>query len=196
MNTERVRIIRRVDNALVDAELLDNLEASDLLLVERQWEATRHTVHQKLLMAGISRRKWPESLHWNWCSKSAQLKQLAVRGFGITMGGHWQAVCLTDCVSYTCRKPDNLGKPLVYLDFIEVAPWNWTIDEIGQTAEFGACGPILFDRVEQQSREEGFKGRIGLHALPQAERFYEEKCGMTPLGRDASKQGLLYFEKP
>ncbi|MCA9065593.1 MAG: hypothetical protein KDA96_21140 [Planctomycetaceae bacterium] len=83
----------------------------------------------------------------------------------------------------------------MYLDYIEVAPWNWTIPEIGQAGEFGACGPILFDRVEQLSREEGFKGRVGLHALPQAEKFYSEKCGMTAIGRDASKQGLMYFEK-
>jgi len=196
VTSERINIVRRSDGTTVDAELLSNLDANDLLLVERQWEASRHAVHQKLLASGVAKKEWPQSLHWNWSLKSGQLKQLAIRGFGITTEGIWQAVCLTDCVSYTCKALGNLGKPLVYLDYIEVALWNWTISKIGQTARFGACGPILFDRIVQLSREEGFKGRVGLHALPQAEQFYREKCGMTPLGKDASKQGLMYFEKP
>ena len=46
----------------------------------------------------------------------------------------------------------------------------------------------------KQSKEEGFRGRVGLHALPQAELFYEKACGMTPLGREIAKQNLLYME--
>lgn len=46
----------------------------------------------------------------------------------------------------------------------------------------------------EQSEEEGFHGRVGLHALPQAERFYAEVCGMTPLGPDPGAQNLIYFE--
>lgn len=195
MSSEIVSIIRRSDSTAVEAELLSNLDVSDLLLVERQWDLVRHNIHQQLLKAGVSRKKWPESLHWNWGTKSNQLKQLAIAGFGIVSAGTWQAVCLTDCVSYTSRIPSSLGKPLVYLDYIEVAPWNWNIAEIGHDGEFGACGSILFDRVEQQSRDEGFKGRVGLHALPQAEEFYSQSCGMTVVGRDAAKQGLMYFEK-
>ncbi len=195
MISEGISIIRRSDNKPVGAELLSDLDASDLLLVEREWEPFRHRIHRQLLAAGVPKKKWPESLHWNWSLKSSQLKQLAIKGFGIVAGGSWQAVCLTDCVTYTARIGEHLGKPLLYLDYIEVAPWNWIISEIGHTGEFGACGIVLFDRVEQLSREEGFKGRVGLHALPQAERFYTEKCGMTAVGRDASKQGLMYFEK-
>ena len=42
---------------------------------------------------------------------------------------------------------------------------------------------------------EGFKGRIGLHSLPQADRFYRETCGMSDLGPDANYTGnLRYFE--
>ncbi len=100
-----------------------------------------------------------------------------------------------DCVSYHSRLPGQLGKPLVYLDFIETAPWNWNIPQLEQNGRYGACGMILFDRVVQRSIDEGFRGRVGLHALPQAEAFYRDKCGMTPLGHDASKQDLMYFER-
>lgn len=43
------------------------------------------------------------------------------------------------------------------------------------------------------SYEEGFKGRIGLHSLPQADAFYR-RIGMTDLGPDPACQNLRYFE--
>ena len=59
---------------------------------------------------------------------------------------------------------------------------------------FRSVGSTLFWRAVKQSTEEGFRGRVRLHALPQAAPFYEEACGMTPLGRDVAKQNLLYME--
>jgi len=44
------------------------------------------------------------------------------------------------------------------------------------------------------SRAEGFRGRIGLHSLRQATKFYETVCGMTGLGPDGSYHDLPYFE--
>ena len=35
---------------------------------------------------------------------------------------------------------------------------------------------------------------IALHSLPQADSFYRDRCRMSDLGRDASKQNLTYFE--
>ena len=32
------------------------------------------------------------------------------------------------------------------------------------------------------------------HRLPQANEFYRQRCGMTDLGSDATKQHLHYFE--
>jgi len=37
------------------------------------------------------------------------------------------------------------------------------------------------------------EGRVGLHALPQAEEFYR-KCGMTPIFRDPQHEDLVYYE--
>ena len=44
------------------------------------------------------------------------------------------------------------------------------------------------------SVDEGFHGRVGLHSLPQAEEFYEQKCGMTRIGVDPDYESLSYFE--
>ena len=46
----------------------------------------------------------------------------------------------------------------------------------------------------RQSVDEGFQGRLGLHSLPQAERFYQDQFGMTPVKRDSDKHNLLYLE--
>ena len=53
---------------------------------------------------------------------------------------------------------------------------------------------VLIATAVQLSLEEGFRGRIGLHSLPQAETFYATNCGMTDLGKDTKKEGLRYFE--
>jgi hypothetical protein len=45
----------------------------------------------------------------------------------------------------------------------------------------------------RKSVEEGFKGRLGLHSLPNSERFYLEACRLTAVGRDP-KQNLLWLE--
>jgi hypothetical protein len=39
----------------------------------------------------------------------------------------------------------------------------------------------------------GFKGRIALHSLPQANAWYE-RLGMATFGPDAEKQNLNYYE--
>jgi len=44
------------------------------------------------------------------------------------------------------------------------------------------------------SWELGYRGRIGLHSLPAAERFYWVTCNMSELGKDAAHQGLMYYE--
>ena len=82
----------------------------------------------------------------------------------------------------------------MYVDYLEIAPWNWVIPQINRAGFYKTVGSTLFWRAVHQSEEEGFHGRLGLHALPQAEPFYEKVCRMTPIGRDASKQNLLYFE--
>jgi hypothetical protein len=55
-------------------------------------------------------------------------------------------------------------------------------------------GTRLFEAAVQHSMEEGFHGRLGLHALPGSEGFYVNGCGMTPVGRDPHKQNLLWCE--
>jgi hypothetical protein len=149
---------------------------------------------QELLKLTVPRHLWPQSLHWDWRRKAPALQLLEASGFGIVSEQQWQGVMLTKTASYTASLPPDKGKPLVYVDFLESAPWNWSIPEIGREGRFAGVGSVLLWRAVKQSEEEGFRGRVGLHALPQAESFYDNVFGMTPLGHDTNKENLLYME--
>jgi len=56
---------------------------------------------------------------------------------------------------------------------------------------------MLIMTAIQLSLDEGFRGRIGLHSLPQSEDFYRKIVRMNDLGADTSYPGsipLRYFE--
>ena len=100
---------------------------------------------------------------------------------------------MTQTASYFAKLKADRGKPLLYIDFPEIAPWNWVVHEINHPGLFKTIGSQLSWRAILQSRDEGFKGRVGLHSLSSAEDFYR-KCGMVEVGYDAAKQNLMYFE--
>jgi hypothetical protein len=183
---------RGVDQA-VEAELHDDLSVEDLLLAERSWTVERANIMAELRRRSVPRDGWPESLHWNWLKKAGDLRLLGTTQFGIFCEDRWQALLMSKTVPYTARLAPDEGKPLVYVDFVEVAPWNWNVAPIDQHQEFKALGSTLLKAAVQQSLKEGFYGRVGLHALPKADMFYRG-IGMTTLGADAKKQNLNYFE--
>jgi len=47
--------------------------------------------------------------------------------------------------------------------------------------------------LQFRSEELGYGGLVGLHSLPNAEKFYR-KMGMLEGGTDAAKENLTYFE--
>lgn len=181
-----IEIIRREPEEFVPAELCDGLSPRDLLLIERQWAPFRDRLRNLL-----SRDQWPESLHWDWEKKAPLLELAAEAGFGVRCEGKWQGVVLTENAFYTSRIEPV--KPIIYISFVEIAPWNWKLPQLGCMGDFKGVGSWLFRRAVEQSVQEEFKGRVGLHALPQAESFYE-KLGMTGFGPDPKKDNLAYYE--
>jgi hypothetical protein len=87
--------------------------------------------------------------------------------------------------------PDK-GKPLVYVDFIETAPWN--AKEFTNSPLYKGVGVRLLQAAARLSIDENFAGRVGLHTLPQSAGFYANACEMTSLGVDSTK--LEYLELP
>lgn len=194
MSSVPIEIIDRKTGQPVEAELLDGLAPEDLMLLESVWTPHRLRILEQVLRAGLPHEDRPQSLNWNWRAKAQHLRLTQASGYAVVCDGQWQGAMLTKSATYFSQLGEDRGKPLIYIDFLEVAPWNWIISAIAQFGQFATVGQQLFYRAVRQSLEEGCGGRIGLHALPQSRRFYCDVCYMVSLGIDDEKEGLECFE--
>ena len=139
---------------MVAVELHDALRRADLELIERSWASDRARIMADLLRADVARRAWPESLHWDWSRKASELDLLALRGFGIFCERAWQGAMMTRTVGHRAKLVEDRNKPLVYIDFLEAAPWNWRVAPIGQERRLKGVGVVLMREAVSQSIDE------------------------------------------
>ena len=99
---------------------------------------------------------------------------------------------IVDTVSKRSRIDIQRNQHLVYVEYVENAPWNR--GELFDQPRYRGVGSILIRAAISLSKELEFHGRIGLHSLPQANEFYANSCGMSNLGADPDYEGLCYFE--
>lgn len=166
------------------AELWDAITEKQLADWEGEWVPELFKALQRLKRAGVERKHWPQSRHWDWRRKTEALQgMLANPGFSIVCGGVTQGMMLVDTTMKRCRLESQKGKNLVYVSFVETAPWNRK-ELLFDPPRYRGIGAILIRASIELSREQGFKGRMGLHSLPQANSFYANFCGMTDLGAD------------
>lgn len=177
----------------VEGELLDHITEKQLGDWEAEWQPEVTAALRRLNNAGIGRSNWPESRHWDWRQKAEAIQGLlAYPSVSVMCEGVTQGLMIMNTVSHHSRIPEQAGKELVYVEFLENAPWNRK--ELILQPRFRGIGSILVGAAIQLSLAEGFKGRVGLHSLPQANSWYANTCGMTDLGIDTEKQNLRYFE--
>jgi len=191
VNSWVVYLFEVESSQLVEAELRDAILEDQLEDWENHWQPELWSAMLRLKAQGV----WPvkqESAHWNWQDKIQSIRSLlAYRTFCITCGGMTQGMMQVD-LTKSARIESQKGKPIVYIDYLENAPWNRPT--LNNPARYRNVGTLLIRAAIELSRAEGFKGRIGLHSLPQSNNFYASKCGMTDLGPDSDCQNLRYFE--
>ena len=117
---------------------------------------------------------------------------LANPGFSIVCNEMTQGMMIVDTVKHRGRIDAQKGQHIVYVEYIESAPWNRA--ELFDSPRYQGVGSILVAAAVSRSEELEFQGRVGLHSLPQADAFYTDTCGMTDLGPDLNCRGLRYFE--
>ncbi len=185
---------------LVPAEFQTLLPLDALLEAEEQWSPRRIGILRELMRRGVDERQWPQHSHWNWAKKALELRGLNIDGplsprriMGMRCGAEWQGMILVTAVGHQTRL-GRIGRPLLYADYVESAPWNLEIKEIAQAPRYRGVGWQLIEAAVRLSKEMEFGGRVGLHSLPQSESFYRWRCGMTDLGPDSQYSGLRYFE--
>jgi hypothetical protein len=179
----------RYDVLIRDGTTREVVEASFIADIERELvEAAQKQFTQFHSENGGK----PEHAHWDWTRKY-QLTidySLTYRMHGIECGEQIQGLMLT-ASGKDCKIVSQKGKNLVYVDFLSAAPWNSQAST--KNPKYKLVGKVLLQAAIAMSEEEGFKGRIGLHSLPQAETFYLN-IGMTDCGIDLGYEKLRYFE--
>lgn len=166
---------------LVSANLYDSILAKHL---------DHHEQHWKPMLGG----RGEQHGHWDWRNKTTNCSgQLSYQSFAIECAGMTQGLMIVNTIK-RCRISSQVNKHLVYVEYVEAAPWNRNSSPT--RPQFKGVGTVLIAAAIQLSIDEGNQGRIGLHSLPQADTFYGNRCGMTDLGPDASypKFPLRYFE--
>lgn len=180
------------ENCPIEGILIDTIGDPQFQDWERLWIPSLMDAIKQLAAEGKLREKWPESAHWNWRAKISRIQGLlAHQTFSVMCQDVTQGMMQID-LTRNARLPGQKGKPLAYISYLETAPWNRAT--LFTPPHFQGVGSILVRAAIQVSLDQGFQGRIGLHALPQADRFYANTCGMTFIGPDSAEQNLGYFE--
>ena len=184
-----ISLVDRSKNVPVAASLIVGVTRDLLETTELAWASLRIEGAKRLKAAGGN---VPQHWHWDWLRKSSKIDLLAYRCLGIECDGEMQGLMLVNMTNYVSRLEGQKGKPLVYVDYIETAPWN--LKELATQPRYGAVGVRLIEAAVRFSVDEEFGGRVGLHSLPQSEPFYENVCGMIRGEIDQHYEGLRWFE--
>jgi hypothetical protein len=175
----------------VPAILLSQIGEEQISDWNQYWRPALEETLARLRANQVPKSRWPQSAHWDWEFKTKQMRGLlAFRGFAVIAQGVTQGLMRVD-LNHNARLPAQAGKPLVYVEYLETAPWNRS--DIA-TPRYRGVGSALITAAVDLSLEEDFRGRIGLHSLTQAESFYRDACGMSDLGPDTMYFNLRYFE--
>ena len=131
-----------------------------------------------------------QDAHWQWSQKLVQRRNgLAWTSFAVEVDGATQGLMFARMDAFA-REASQLNKPIVDIDLLATAPWNRF--RLDPNPLFKGVGRLLLAAAVSLSVSEEFCGRVGLHALPQADSWYRDVCGMCDLGVDST--GMRYFE--
>lgn len=131
-----------------------------------------------------------QDAHWEWAKKAHALNgRLDWQSFAAEADGMTQGLMFVRTLGFA-REPSQRGKPLVVIELLATAPWNRP--PLVPVPRFKGIGQLLLAAAISLSMHEEFAGRLGLHALSQAESWYRDVCGMTDLGVDQTQ--MRYFE--
>jgi hypothetical protein len=187
MTESRVYLRKTEPNELVEASLLDEVTDQHLAMWNDSWRPA-----MEAYCAGRIFRDKPEDHHWDWKWKANEWRPLlGYHSFAIVCESSLQGLMLASDFR-SARLQAQFGKPIVYVDFLATAPWNRP--EVQNPPRYRGVGTVMVAAAVELSWDLEYRGRIGLHSLSLAERFYREKCGITELGKDAAHQDLMYYE--
>lgn len=171
---------------VISANLYRDFPASKLDVIEAEWANARQLAADTEQAIGLAPL---EHSHWDWRNKRDSIKTGRHMAVVVECEGDIQGAM---AVLRTPR-PARLGTAMVvYVDYVEAAPWN--LRTFALQPRFLGVGTVLIADAIRLSMEMQLGGAIGLHSLPQAEQFYSQRCRMTLVDHDPTYFDLTYFE--
>ena len=164
-NRRPTRLFDRTSGKVIPAEILNEISREELIDIHIDWQPARLEALRNLRGQG---KPWPENWHWDWATKADNLNFLAYRCFAVECEGRSQGLMMISTIGWRGRIDVQAGKPVLYIEYIESAPWN--LAGFVETPRFSGVGVALMQAAIQVSADEGFAGRIALHSLPPSAR--------------------------
>jgi hypothetical protein len=177
---------RATGRPLVAAEVYREFPSAELDEIESSWSIARERAEAERRAAGLTP---VEHAHWDWRNKVDSVEAGHHMLVAVERHGEVQEII---AVLREPRHSQHTNEPIVYVDYLESAPWN--LKGFSAQPRFLGIGTVLIAEAVRLSLEAGFGGRVGLHSLPQAEEFYRTRCRMTEFGADPYYFDLVYFE--
>lgn len=179
-----ISLVRGSDGQVVEATLL-GLAQNHIADFESFWRDQLRQFSQ-------------EDKYWDWVFKQRLATTNAnYECYAVECEGQTQGLMMLETQWH--RSLFYQSQKLIYIEALSTAPWNR--QRVSQPPRFKAVGTALLVFSRLRSLELGYEGRVGLHALPGAESFYEHKNMMrldadpTDL-LDPDEEQLTYFEYP
>lgn len=116
---ETIQIIDAQIRTPVDAEIFDEVALTHFIETQAEWRPVILAAARALSQQPNQGLLIPRHFHWDWTRKEAELKLLAVKFYGLACEGKLQGIMKVETVAHSCRLPEQQGKPLVYIDYIE-----------------------------------------------------------------------------
>lgn len=184
-------------------DLAEGLDDPHIDFIEQKWEPILERQHNLALLnffqlpsASQTQEKWAEiqmkfgcgDSHWRWRAKCKFAPGTNRQIYGLLNAGDVEAAM---CLLFGKLSRDAKPQPIVYVDFVAVAPWSRIA--IQDPQRFKKLGTVMLGAAVETSISMGLEGRCGLHSLTQSEGFYR-RIGMNDFGVDAAYSSLRYFE--
>lgn len=192
VEVQQIQLLDMSAEQVIEGELWHAITEQHLQDWQGLWKPAMQDLRKELLERAIDPDEKLSTTFWEWDDKVKDVEGfLESRSYSVMCEGTTQGLMIVNLASRESLIHEQQGKPLVYVNYLEVAPWNQRVIETVKPRFYGV-GSVLLRAAIELSLENEFSGRVGLHSLPKSESWYRNKCGMTDLGVRPGR--LRYFE--
>ena len=183
----------------VDAELLYDVSFDELREIDSLWITYLALGRYEMIMRDEPLDTLPDSKGWEWAAKLrlAIMERRAWRFFAIQYRSFLQGAIVISTKPAECMAQENMGMKALGVEYLSAAPWNLGrfMRTLRREPYLQEVGPNLMRVAISLSQATECDGRIYLHSVQKAARFYRDKCGMIDLGMvDVNGEVLGRFE--